>query len=227
MKIIKYLFLAILTFVFLAGYAQKSETRNPGSFDEISVGEAIDVYLVPGNEEKLLVEVKNADLDDIETEVLGGRLEIKMRRGNYNNAEVTVTVTYKELHGIEVSSAAGVFTKGTLKTNKLKVEVSSAGKADLDIIVESLEAEVSSAGDIILEGTCDELDLSVSSAGEFDGKDLKSNRADVNVSSGGGAKVSVINEINARASSGGSIRYYGNPKKEHTSSSSGGSIRKS
>jgi hypothetical protein len=40
-------------------------------------------------------------------------------------------------------------------------------------------------------------------------------------------KVSVVSELIAHASSGGSIRFRGNPNKSITDSSSGGSVKKS
>jgi hypothetical protein len=49
----------------------------------------------------------------------------------------------------------------------------------------------------------------------------------VEASSAGSVKVSASEELDAHASSGGSIRYRGNPDKSVTNSSSGGSVRKS
>ena len=227
MRNIRYFALIILSMLFISAYGQSTETRTVKSFEEVSAAEAIDVILIPGDEEKVVVEAKGVDLEDVITEVSGGELEIHMSRGNYRNVDVTVTVTYKRIYAIDVSSAASVVTKGMLRSPRLTLEVSSAGDADLEIEVRDLEASVSSAGDIIVSGRAEDSEIRVSSAGDFKGRDLKSNSADVKVSSGGSASVTVQNEINARASSGGSIRYFGDPDKEYTSSSSGGSVRKS
>jgi len=227
MRNIRYIALVILVAVCFTGFAQNSENRNPGPFEEISVSEAIDVILIPGDVEKIEVVARNVDLEDVITEVSGGELEIRMARGNYRNTDVTVTVTYKKIIAIEVSSAGSVVTRGVLRSPELSILVSSAGDADLEIEVRELEASISSAGDIEVSGRSERSEISVSSAGDFNGRDLKSNSADVKASSGGSANITVSSEINARASSGGSIRYYGDPEKEHTSSSSGGSVRKS
>jgi hypothetical protein len=49
----------------------------------------------------------------------------------------------------------------------------------------------------------------------------------VETSSAGSVKVNVADALVANASSGGSIRYRGNPSKSITNSSSGGSVKKS
>jgi hypothetical protein len=67
----------------------------------------------------------------------------------------------------------------------------------------------------------------VESAAELEAYDLTSEIVRVSAASGGSAKVSVLNELNADASSGADIRFKGNPSKSRTDSSSGGSVRKS
>ena len=57
--------------------------------------------------------------------------------------------------------------------------------------------------------------------------DLESEEARIDVSSAGDARVFVTKEIDADASSGGSVFYRGNPDKVYIDASSGGKVRKS
>ena len=183
--------------------------------------------VTPGDKEEAIVEVDGARLDNVITEVYGDRLKIKMERGNWRNVDVYVYVIYKSLDEIDVSSAADLVTNGTLVSDKLEVEVSSAGDAKLEIEVEELEVRVASAGDLSIAGKAKEQYVKVSSSGDYDGYDLESEFAEVDASSSGDARVNVSDKLEADASSSGSIYYRGNPTKVYADSSSGGRVRKS
>ena len=216
-----------LFFMLTAVVAQDRDTRKLRSFSSISVGEAIDVEVKAGNEEKAMVEVDGTSPNNVLTEVFGDRLKIRMRQGNWRNVSVRVYVTYKTLEEIDVSSAADLTSDGPIRTEQLEIEVSSAGDVEVEIEVEELEVRVSSAGDLTLKGTAREQNVRVSRSGDYDGYDLESEVAEVDASSSGDARVFVTKELEADASSSGTVYYRGNPTKVYADSSSGGRVRKS
>lgn len=207
--------------------AQKVEERDVRSFDEIRVAEAIDVYIKPGNKQSVRVEASGINLSEVLTEVSGGRLKIHLEQGRHRNHQVKVYVTYVELTSLSASSASGIFSEGTIKGDELSIRASSAADIEVDVDVNQLEASASSSGDLELSGKAKRLEIDVSSAGGADAYDLEAAIVRVRASSAGGVKVTATDEIDARASSGGSIRYRGNPNRSNTDSSSGGSVRKS
>jgi len=220
-------FLSVLLVAFVVTLsAQRKETRSLSSFSSISVGEAINVEITPGDKEEAIVEVDGTRLENVITEVYGDRLKIKMERGNWRNVDVYVYVTYKSIDEIDVSSAADLVTNGVLKSDQLEVEVSSAGDVKLDIDVDELEVRVSSAGDLSIAGRAREQYVKVSSSGDYDGYDLESELAEVDASSSGDARLNVSDKLEADASSSGSVYYKGNPTKVYADSSSGGRVRK-
>jgi hypothetical protein len=204
--------------------AQKSDTRELSSFNRISVGEAIDVYLIQGSSESVRIEVSGMDIEEVLTEVKGDRLKVHLERGNYKNIDVEVWVTYKTIEEIDMSSASSVITQGVLKSNSLKIDASSAADGDLEIDVESLDVTVASSADLEVSGKASMQDVNVSSAGKYDGYDLDCEEAEVSASSAGSARVMASKKIDANASSAGSIRYKGNPDKVYEDESSGGSV---
>lgn len=219
--------LAIALSLFTTGsYGQQTENRQLSSFSAISVGEAINVYLIPGSSESAKVTADGLDLDEVLTEVKGNRLKIHLEENNYRNIDVKVWVTYRTLNSIEVSSAASVKTEGVLSTSSLSVDASSAGGGNLEIDVEELDVEVSSSADLEIRGKSDMGEVSVSSAGRFEGYELIWSEVEVNASSAGTARVKVTKRLDAKASSAGTIRYKGNPE-VYEDESSGGSIRSS
>ena len=242
--------LVTLLGIFIAGFAlaQSEETRSLSSFSEISAHEGIEVFIEKGNKEEARVVSRNIDIEDVLTEVLGGKLKIHIDGRNYNNrnTDVKVYVTYKSVEGLAASSAASITAKdpietdgdfdvdvssagdivATIKADELTIDASSAGDVELKVDVNEIEADVSSSGDIEVSGTVKIQDIEVSSSGDYAAYDLESEETDASASSGGSVKVNVSEKINARASSGGSIRYKGAPRYVDVSSSSGGSVRK-
>ncbi len=209
--------------------AQKSEVRSVGTFSGVSASEGIVVFLKKGNTESVKVEVgDNMELSRVVTQVSGTYLKIHMSSGHYKgNVSAKVYVTYVSLTKIIASSAANIYSEGTLKSDKLELSASSASSMELKIEVGTLVGTISSAGDMELEGKAKQATFEVSSAAKLDAYDLEVESLSIEASSAGSAKVSVVSDFRAEASSGADIKYKGSPAKSRTNSSSGGSVKKS
>lgn len=224
----RFLCVILLGAIALHSFGQKSEIRSLGSFSGIKVAEGIDVYLKKGAKESAKVEVNNADLSDVITEISGSSLKVHMREGSFlRNINAKVYVTYVDLNKITASSAASIYSESEIIANNLEVSASSAAQVELNLNVGTLKINVSSAADVELKGKARSTHIEVSSAGQVDAYDLEAEKVSAEASSAGSAKVNVINDFDANASSGGSIRFRGNPSKSRTNSSSGGSVKKS
>jgi len=223
----KKLLVAVFVAVTAVACAQQTENRNVGSFKGIKVAEGIDVYLKKGDKEALRIEVTGIKTKDVITEVSGDYLKIHMQEGRYRDRTVKVYVTYVQINRLSASSASNIFGDSPIKTKSLILSASSAGTIDIQVEVEDLEATASSAAELALKGKAKNVELDASSAGEIDAYELLAEVVEVEVSSGASARVNALKEINAHASSGGDIRYKGNPERSNTNSSSGGSVKKS
>jgi hypothetical protein len=206
--------------------AQETENRTVGTFKGIKVAEGIDVYLKKGTKEALRVEVTGIKTSDVLSEISGEYLKIHMREGRYRDRTVKVYVTYVDINKLSSSSASNIFSEGVFKTNQLSMSASSAATIDIELDVNELVVSASSAGELELKGKAKSLEIDAASAGEVNAYDLLAEVVTVEVASGGSAKVNAVKEIKAHASSGGSIRYKGNPERSNTNSSSGGSVRR-
>jgi hypothetical protein len=94
----KYILIMLAALFITSGViAQKKETRNVSSFSELSFGVPGKLYLKQGNTEKVELEGDADILEKIETEVSGGRLNIRLRdqwkKFNWNNQRITAYVT--------------------------------------------------------------------------------------------------------------------------------------
>ncbi len=219
-----------LSLSMILAMAQQSEVRSVGTFKGVKSSEGIDVYLKKGDKESVKVE-STKDISDVITEISGSYLKIHIR-DNHNSwgsrgKSVKVYVTYIDIDKISASSASNVFSDGTIKSGSMEIHASSAANIEVSLDVTELEVHVSSAGDVVLEGKAKSINTDVSSAGEIDAYNLQAETGEASASSGGSIKISVSQGLNAHASSGGSIRYRGNPTKTNTNSSSGGSVTRS
>lgn len=220
--------LVLFGFVPFQLIAQEIQNRNVGSFSGIKVAEGIDVYVKKGEKESVRVEVTGTSADNIITEVSGSYLKVHMKSGNFRGRiNAKVYVTYVKLEKFSASSAGSIFSEGVVRGNKIEIQASSAGNIELNLEVGSVEVSCSSAGQVELQGKANSLVADASSAGQIDAYDLDAKKVDAEASSGASLKISAEESLKAHASSGGSIRYRGNPSKSVTNSSSGGSVKKS
>ena len=203
-----------------------TEEREAGYFNAIRVSTGIDVYLTQGNKESIKVEADDNLHEYIKTEIDGNTLKV-YSKANIRSAEAKkVHVTIKDVVELSASSAGDLIGETLIKSDELSLSVSSAGDIKINVEVNKLKCKISSSGDINIEGVADELEADLSSAGDLKAYDLKTRIADVSTSSAGDARITVTEELRARASSAGDIYYQGNPKQVNAHSSSAGGIHK-
>ncbi len=200
--------------------------RNVSSFNRVKASSGIKVFIKQGSH-KVTVEADDNILNDIITEVSGGKLNIKYRNGvSINNADVTIYVETPELSGVYASAAANVEVQGTVHSDKtLDFHASSSGSIKASVDAPSVNLDASSSGDIEIKGRTRDLDAQASSSGSIKAEDLLTERTTAQASSAGSINVHASITLNAQASSGGSVNYRGNPTVSKQESS-GGSIEK-
>ena len=203
---------------------QAVEERTIGKFTEIKASTGIVVYLEKGERESVRVEAERGDADNVVTEVSGRTLKIHYSRNNSRSNGARVYVTYVTVNDISASSAAGIYGRSVIKTDRLAVSASSAANIELSVEVEDLEASASTSADLVLEGTTSFFEGKASTAGDIDAYQLTAEEVNVEATTAGRAKVTVKNKIEARASTAGEVRYRGDPDKSYIDSSTGGTV---
>lgn len=204
----------MMIMVVSVSWAQNREKRDVSGFNELSISSAFLVEISVGNTESLEIEADDRYMDDIITEVRGGKLFIKLRdsRGRRRmNSSPKAYLTVKSLDRIEASGAVKVETRDELKTNKLEIQLSGASVLDLQVDVKELYLQASGACVINIEGTATEQTVKTNGATTYRAYDLESEIADIRVTGAGSARVSVSEKLDVRASGASSIRYKGRP----------------
>lgn len=195
-------------------------------FDQVKGSAGIDVYLTEGDEYKIVVEADENLVPLIETEIHNGRLNITSTKNIGRAKAKKVYVTYKTLSAVYASSGADVIGNSVIKSETLILKSSSGADLEVDIIAKEVFADVSSGADLKISGRAMRLTAEASSGSDLKAKDLEVKYCKARASSGADIVVNVKEEMEGKASSGGDIRYYGNPTAVSVKDGSSGSIRK-
>lgn len=124
---------------------------------------------------------------------------------------ITYRVTAKMLNSLDVSGAATVTAVKPLKVNNLSVNLSGAGKIDLNVEANDLSISLSGSGNLSAKGSTSQLFINVSGAGQFKGFDLAAKTAEVSLSGVGNAEINASDRLDATISGVGSVLYKGTP----------------
>jgi hypothetical protein len=203
-----------------------SQTRNLSEFSGIKVGSGIDVFLTQGVPQNVEVESDENLQEWIRTEIEGTVLHIYTDKNIRLAKTKKVRITCQKIDNIEVSSAGDVTGLTPFKTDKLEINMSSAGDLKFEVEANDVNISISSAGNVSLKGKTNTLKADLSSAGDLNAYDLEAKVGDVSVSSAGSARVFVTEEASFRSSSAGDINYKGEPKIREIHTSSAGSVNK-
>lgn len=216
------------------------------TFDEIKVAESISAEIIKSDTEKVVISAPEEILDDILVENEGGKLYIHFKSNNkFSLPNVAAKIYAKDFTKLEANSSASIVLKdqftqdktevhvsssgdisGDLEANDLKIGVSSAATFKGKVWAVNLQADTSSSGDLKITGKTKNAVFNSSSGGSILAEQLIAQNAEIRSSSGGDILVSVSDQLNASASSGGDVTVIkkGNLQIVNQNTSSGGQI---
>lgn len=202
------------------------ENRKTGSFDEIKVSRGMNVYITQGDKTKVIVKADDNLLDAIVTEVEGSTLKVTSNKNIRNATTKKVFITTPNISMIKSSAGSNVFSENIIESKNLDLSGSAGSNMKLKIKVGTVEASASSGSNIKIEGSAKSFSGKASSGSNIKAEELNSKNCNVKVSSGANIWITVKNDFEAHASSGGNIFYYGNPEITDIEKSLGGNIIK-
>ena len=195
-----------------------------GDFTKISVSNAIDLVVEQSDTTEIIVEADDNIQKDINIKVENGTLIINSKHNSFRVTKKRVTVKMPKINKLDASSAATVTNNGTILSEDIDLETSSAASMDLNLESDNVTVDSGSGSTINLKGKALRIRASASSGSSLNAHGLLANEVHAEVSSGGSINVHPIVSLKAEASSGGSINYDIAPKTIEKTSNSGGSI---
>ena len=194
-------------------------------FDAIDVSQGIDVYLTMDDNVSLSLEADENLHELILTEVNDGVLHIYTKKNIWSAKSRKVFVTAKSINEIVATSGAEVRSENTIQADDFKIRVTSGADVRLVLNVTDLICSTTSGSEARLKGKAENFIAKSTSGSAIKAQDLETETCTAKVTSGADVYVNVTNSLNAKATSGGDIKYVGNPKNVQENSSSSGSIR--
>lgn len=201
----------------------KKETRELNDFDKLKVTKGINVTLVKGDKPGAEINIVNAPTSDVIIENEQNELTIKMKTRVYQDVSVQVYLTYNELREISVGSGGNVEGHEVLSGSVLILDAGLDSVIDLKVDVDAIEANASAAR-ITLNGYANKIEVKATTGAKFQGQNLESKNAYITANTGAIVSVNVSDMLNAKAATGATIEYTGDPDKIETKERFGGTI---
>jgi len=235
---------SILAFLLLAAFfapafSQKTindpnvEKRDISGFHGIDVATGIVLILTEGSTEEVAVSAANIEYRDkiittVENGILKIHYETKLGAINKRNESKNLKayVSYKKLDHLHVNTGAEVEINGILSASDFDLEANTGGLVKGEINITSLTVSQNTGSKITLTGKVDKLVAEGDTGSKFSGEDLSTNTCNITVSTGAGVIITVEKEMNAKANTGGYIKYKGAGGIREIKTNTGGSITK-
>ncbi|MBO9201088.1 MULTISPECIES: head GIN domain-containing protein [Niastella] len=234
----KHLITAILLLINLLAIGQdkviydaNAEKRTVGSFQGIRVSDGIDLYIMQGNEEGVVVSATEiAQRDKMRTVVENGELRIFLDAGimawNWKNRKLKAYVSVKTLNKLKATGGSDIIINGELKTDKLQLGLSGGSDFTGQVTVTDLTVDQSGGSDVRIKGSVVNLKVEAHGGSDFRGNELVAEYAVIDVSGGSDASITVNKEMAAEASGGSGVNYKGDPVIKYKSATGGSRVSK-
>ncbi len=221
-SILKSILSIILISITTLAFSQKKETRDVADFNSVGLSIHAELYITQGSPAKVVIEASEDELEDIETVVNNGHLNIKCKLRNPKFKNVKVWVTTPDITGLHMSGSGLILAESPINSGDLEIRLSGSGKVKvMELKGEEIKTSISGSGRISLGGVAEELDVSISGSGGLGASALQVEECDVRISGSGSCKVDATGELNASISGSGSVTYYSNPQVDAAVSGSG------
>ncbi len=204
--------------------SQITEKRDLPEFHSLNISSEIEAELILSEKEGIDLEIENANPLSLISEVKKGVLNVKMKTGSYKKAVLKVKIYFKDLKEIESTARASVWSEEDIYLDKLSIKLFNGGATRLRLYCDDLDINISQGSILILKGEGKFQKVKVNTKATYSGYEFKSEKAVVNSSSYGKAKVHVSKYLEAKASSGGFIGFVGNPARVERKTSRGGEV---
>lgn len=197
--------------------------KEVGDFNKVTTFDQIDVRLIPGDVNKVVLSGKGSD--EVEIVNKNGELKIRMPFSKLLDGDnISATVYFKKIDAVEANEGSRISSEKEITNTSFDIKAKEGAEIHLNLQVEKLIVRVANGSKIELEGIATNQDVLVNSGGEYKGDKLHTNLTDITVNAGGNANVFATELVNSKVRAGGTITIYGKPKQINKKIFAGGSI---
>ena len=204
--------------------AQESarEARSVEAFTAVGFRAPGTLHLRQGPERSVEVEAPQAVLDQFETEVDDGTLELPADEddglfgGLFGDDEsydgtVDIYVTAPTIESVSLAGTGEIVGENQIDGETFELNVAGSGRTRLDVNADELEVQVAGSGTTMLGGQTDDLTVDIAGSGDLQATDLETRMMEASIAGSGDAEVHVTGELDASIFGSGDVHYRGEP----------------
>jgi len=188
------------------------QTRLLEAFNQVSIMGAFDVVLVNSDSSRLRIIADENLIENVVAIVEDSALKISNIKTVIGSRELKLYIYAPNIESVDFSGATELSSDSLLSWDALALNITGAGKVDLQIDVKKFSVNVSGGAEITLKGKTDELALNIAGTGSLNAFSLKIGQCDIDISGFGRAYVDVEKMLRVNISGFGKVEYNGAPE---------------
>lgn len=198
--------------------------KNVGDFDKVTAFDQIDVLLVKSNENKVILDGKEAN--EVELVNKNGELKIRMPLTKLLGGDhISVTVFFKDISAVEANEGSRIACADVIKTMTFDVNAKEGSEVKMKLETQKLSARIANGSKVMIEGNADNQDILVNSGGIYEAQQFITKQTTITANAGGEADIFATDIVEAKVRAGGDITIYGKPKQINQKVIAGGTVR--
>ncbi len=200
-----------------------SQVRETGPFSALDASSIFNIELIQG--ENHFVEVTSSEnyMGNITTRVKDGVLKLNFS-GTARNAKASVTIITPEINSIKLSGAVSLAGANVIESPELKLNLSGATSATLEVNAEELDTRLSGAASLTISGTTENHTASANGASQLRAQQLNTQTTRVKASGASHAMVNATERIEADGSGTSRISFDTEPASKEIKTSGMASV---
>lgn len=210
--------------LFLSSLAFAQVEKSIGDFTKVTSFDKIDVELVLGTENKVIL--KGTNSEEVELINNNGELKIRMPLTKVLSGDaISATVYYKKLNALEANEGSRISCETEIKAIGFDIITKEGAEIVLNTLsADKLKVRCGAGSIVTIKGTVKNQDILANSGAKYNGQDCTTQQTTVTGNAGGIANVNASDIVDAKTRAGGTITIYGNPKQINQKSVAGGKI---
>lgn len=201
-----------------------SKMKRDGEFSGIVLKTFANVYITQG--EKNNFRTEGNDSKDIIIEIKNDILIVSSKVDAILHKPVSVYVTVKELHYLELAGNGNISITEQLKCVDVEINLSGSGNISANLETKILKSKITGSGDINLKGKSSDSEFEITGSGNLNGQAFKSFSSKITISGSGTGTIDVEDNLVVDITGSGNVYYISEPERIQAMSRGSGRIEK-
>lgn len=185
---------------------------NLSDFTEIAAHSGFQLELVQSSTFSVEVTADDNVMDYIDVNKSGNTLKIRPQwNRSFRSVTLRAKITMPDLDEIKLSGGSRASISGFSSIHDLSIGLSGGSSVTGNITAGDAYLDLSGGSQVNLQGTADDLDVNGSGGSQLELEAFSVNNADINLSGGGRATISVNGTLDVNLSGGSHVTYIGEP----------------